>query len=116
MEAFKRKFLDFIGLSSDCFVIPVYQRNYDWKKDNCRKLFDDIENIAIKKLRTYFMGSIVTFESDDSAGPASLKNHLVIDGQQRITSLMLFILAICDYLEETTEKRNTIEAFFIIGI
>ena len=106
MEAFKRNFLEFIGLSSDCFVIPVYQRNYDWKKDNCRKLFDDIENIATKKLRTYFMGSIVTFESDDSAGPASLKNHLVIDGQQRITSLMLFILSICDFLEDTTEKTQ----------
>jgi len=106
MEAFKRNFLEFIGLSSDCFVIPVYQRNYDWKKDNCKKLFDDIENIAIKKLRTYFMGSIVTFESDDSAGPASLKNHLVIDGQQRITSLMLFILAVCDFLEEMSEKTQ----------
>ena len=52
MEAHKKNFLNFIGLSTDCFVIPVYQRNYDWKKDNCKKLFDDIENICKKNLKT----------------------------------------------------------------
>lgn len=56
MEAHKKNFLNFIGLSNDCFVIPVYQRNYDWKKDNCKKLFDDIENICKKKTENIFYG------------------------------------------------------------
>jgi uncharacterized protein with ParB-like and HNH nuclease domain len=102
MEAHKKNFLSFIGLSNDCFVIPVYQRNYDWKKENCKKLFDDIENICKKKLKTYFMGSIVTFESENR-GAGSINNHLVIDGQQRITSIMLLILAVYNYLDETGE-------------
>jgi uncharacterized protein with ParB-like and HNH nuclease domain len=102
MEAHKKNFLNFIGLTNDCFVIPVYQRNYDWKKENCKKLFDDIENICHKNLKTYFMGSIVTYESEN-IGAGSINNHLVIDGQQRITSLMLLILAVHNYLKETGE-------------
>ena len=105
MEAHKKNFLSFIGHSNDCFVIPVYQRNYDWKKENCKKLFDDIEIICKKKLKTYFMGSVVTFESENH-GAGSINNHLVIDGQQRITSLMLLILAVYNYLDESGEHTN----------
>ena len=45
MEARKIKLLEFIGNGKKTFNIPVYQRNYDWQEENCKKLFTDIENI-----------------------------------------------------------------------
>lgn len=46
MEARKIKLLEFIGNGKKTFNIPVYQRNYDWKEEQCQKLFEDIQNIV----------------------------------------------------------------------
>ena len=47
MEARKIKLLEFIGNGKKTFNIPVYQRNYDWKEEQCRKLFEDIQNMKL---------------------------------------------------------------------
>ena len=41
------------------FVIPVYQRNYDWKQEQCKRLFDDLEEVARDDRPSHFFGSIV---------------------------------------------------------
>ena len=55
MEARKIKLLEFIGNGKKTFNIPVYQRNYDWKEEQCRKLFEDIQKPEGKEI---FIGTI----------------------------------------------------------
>jgi uncharacterized protein with ParB-like and HNH nuclease domain len=76
------------------FLIPDYQRPYAWEEEQCQTLWDDIFSFAFpdnnyenfNKDEEYFLGSIVTFENDDS-------KKEVIDGQQRLTTLMLLLRA-----------------------
>lgn len=75
-----------LKLSDAIFNIPVYQRNYDWDTDNCQQLFNDIETITITE-KDHFIGSIVYI----SIGTATEPYYNIIDGQQRITSVMLFL-------------------------
>ncbi len=70
------------------FIIPVYQRNYDWLLENCDQLFNDLVKLNNSNRPTHFFGSIVT-SSADSYG----LNRLVIDGQQRLTTISLLLLA-----------------------
>lgn len=69
------------------FIIPVYQRNYDWKPENCKQLFSDIERIANDNTETHFIGTICTKS-------ATRHQCIIIDGQQRLTSIMLLSKAI----------------------
>ncbi len=75
------------------FVIPVYQRNYDWSKKECEKLLQDIlEAGRDRTLHSHFIGSIVfVHDQYSSAGPQQL---VIIDGQQRLTTFTLIYLAI----------------------
>lgn len=68
-------------------IIPVYQRNYDWKKENCDQLFNDLKKLVHSE-RNHFFGSIVTGVADSIGN-----NRLVIDGQQRITTISILLLA-----------------------
>ncbi len=65
------------------YQIPVYQRNYDWKKNSCLTLFNDIID-AYKNSRSHFLGSIVQVQQDEDNG---IKRFIIIDGQQRMTSV-----------------------------
>ena len=67
-------------------IIPVYQRNYTWRKSDCKQLLDDIVSIADNRELTHFIGSIVHVKHADG--------NIIIDGQQRITTLSILLLAI----------------------
>ncbi|KJS20297.1 MAG: hypothetical protein VR72_15150 [Clostridiaceae bacterium BRH_c20a] len=111
MEANKIKLLEFIGSSKRTFNIPVYQRNYDWKEEHCRRLFFDIEQIASKNFEAqHFLGTIVYVVG--SAQP-NFMEFIVIDGQQRITSIMLLIKALHDLLEDFDLKEDIFETYLI---
>lgn len=86
---------DFFALTSTIFSIPVYQRNYTWEEENCEKLLQDIINISQNK-KTHFMGSItyILHSIDDEKSLRQLQEFVIIDGQQRITTLMLLLKAI----------------------
>ena len=78
------------------FVIPVYQRKYDWKQANCRQLYDDLKKITLSGRKSHFFGSIVS-----SVVPNGSKmEYHIIDGQQRITTVSLLLLAICNLVKE----------------
>lgn len=83
------------------YVIPVYQRNYDWQIENCKKLLDDIV-LAIENDTTHFMGSIIQVQQDEIG---AVKPFVVIDGQQRLTTIYLLLKAILD----TTKNQDTKE-------
>ena len=91
------------------FVIPVYQRSYDWKREHCERLFNDILNIARQEQKSYFMGSIVSLGDEGTIKSESL----IIDGQQRITAITLILLVIRNLLnsgEIKTEDSSTLSS------
>ncbi len=87
---------DFFSKTSTIFSIPAYQRNYTWAEENCEKLLQDIVNISKDNKKTHFMGSItyILHLIDDEKSLRQLREFVIIDGQQRITTLMLLLKAI----------------------
>ncbi len=107
MKAKQSTVNDFFALTGTIFSIPVYQRNYTWKEKNCKKLLQDIVSISQNK-KTHFMGSItyILHLIDDEKSLRQLQEFVIIDGQQRITTIMLLLKAIETKIpnEEVKEK------------
>ncbi len=84
--------LEYFFNKSSKIKIPVYQRNYDWKKDNCEQLFRDIEANArrFKANRKHFFGSIIYMVDQDT------DKRCIIDGQQRLITTALLLSAMRD--------------------
>ncbi|PUD69492.1 DUF262 domain-containing protein [Helicobacter pylori] len=95
MEAKQSTVNEFFALPSTIFSIPVYQRNYTWEEENCEKLLQDIISISQNK-KTHFMGSItyILHLIDDEKSLRKLQEFVIIDGQQRVTTIMLLLKAI----------------------
>ena len=81
-----------VFLNTQHFIIPIYQRRYRWKVAQCARLFDDIED-ACKNNRQHFIGCLIS--TFDGRG-----DYLVIDGQQRITTLSILLKAAYDLLQD----------------
>lgn len=77
------------------YVIPAYQRNYDWKQENCARLFDDLVALANSGRKNHFFGSVVSVESS-----GFYTERLIIDGQQRVTTVSLLLLALQRLIQE----------------
>lgn len=91
------------------FVIPEYQRPYAWGEDEIITLFDDLWEFSIERTKpggakTYFLGSIVSFENEKG-------EKEIIDGQQRITSLFLLLRAVYSRLEKAENKDDKVLNF-----
>src|SRR6202167_282935 len=97
MKATEAKLLDFLKKSPQ-FVIPIYQRTYSWTDKECRQLWDDIVRTGSNDaVSAHFVGSIVYIEKGLSQ--VSIQSpHLVIDGQQRLTTVTLLIAALAKAL------------------
>ena len=108
MLAKQENLYEFISAGKRTFSIPVYQRNYDWRGDECSKLFSDIE-AAVEGNRSHFVGTIVYVASTRSN--ATWNEYSVIDGQQRITSVMLLLKAIYDVSDDEEIKEEIWERF-----
>ncbi|MBC7525772.1 MAG: DUF262 domain-containing protein [Flavobacterium sp.] len=94
MKANETKVEDFLSSNKTQFVIPVYQRNYDWTMGQCKQLLDDILEVGkSKKMNAHFIGSIV-YVHDDVYTASRIKELTVIDGQQRLTTLTIVYLVL----------------------
>lgn len=91
---------DYIQPNKKQYCIPVFQRDYAWTAEQCEKLFEDIV-LAFKKDRLHFCGSFVY-------APLPTKKHIdryiIIDGQQRFTTLYILIKALADSATDEAEK------------
>ncbi|ALG85305.1 DUF262 domain-containing protein [Gordonia phthalatica] len=85
--------------SSKHLLIPVYQRNYDWKIKHCARLFDDLVDIIRQDRETHFFGAIV-------GHPETSFTYVVIDGQQRLTTTSLLMLALVHCLDDGTIRSK----------
>ena len=84
---------DFLGRNRHIFVVPVYQRNYDWNKVQCTKLYDDILE-AKERDKHHFMGYIAYAKEYNSE--KDLNELLIIDGQQRIATMYILLKVMLD--------------------
>lgn len=105
IEVNKKKVCDFLAEGKEHkFIVPEYQRPYEWTEEQVDTLFDDLWEFSSSEKgdsEDYFLGCIVFFENEGE--------YEIIDGQQRLTSLFLFLRAIYVSLEngqETPESKN----------
>ncbi|GAA8509156.1 DUF262 and DUF1524 domain-containing protein [Helicobacter pylori] len=93
------------------FVIPIYQRVYSWEKEQCEQLWDDIIKIGGNdKINRHFIGSIL-YVLDGNTPSSPL---LIIDGQQRLTTITLLCIALRNHLSDEV-KREEIEDLYLIN-
>lgn len=89
MKGSEAKMTGFMEGADKRYIIPVYQRKYDWKLENCRQLYGDLKKIVLEERSSHFFGSIVS-----SVVPVGSRlEYHIIDGQQRLTTVTLLLLA-----------------------
>lgn len=98
MKANEVALTSFLSQNETQFIIPVYQRNYDWTEAQCSQLFHDIIDVGSKKGDTHFIGSIV-YIHDGVYTSSEVKQLVIIDGQQRLTTFSLLYLALYKFAQ-----------------
>lgn len=116
MKANETRVQDFLSANKTRFVIPIYQRNYDWTVSQCKLLLDDILHIGTGNETAHFIGSVV-YVHDDIYTSSKIKELSIIDGQQRITTLTLIYLAIYHLAieVENDELKNEIYETYLVN-
>ena len=101
------------------YQVPLYQRTYSWGRDQLDKLWEDVLQLAEDRVNrpdlTHFMGSLVLAPSP-AISPSGVQDWLVIDGQQRLTTLSLLLCAVRDHLAaETSGERDRVNEQYLIN-
>lgn len=94
MKGDAQPLIKFFDGSDKRFIIPLYQRNYDWKEENCGQLFQDLIKLQRSGRKKHFFGSIV------SCIQSGTEDRYIIDGQQRITTVSLMLIAMVNAKKE----------------
>lgn len=87
------------------YVIPVYQRNYDWTNTECKELLNDIISVEIEDRGTHFIGSIV-FVHEGTYSTSEVKELVIIDGQQRLTTINILYVALYRFAKENNKPQD----------
>ncbi|MGJ8594083.1 MAG: DUF4268 domain-containing protein [Aquaticitalea sp.] len=95
----------FLQASYVQFVIPVYQRNYDWSTNECKELIHDIIAVETENRGTHFIGSIV-FIHEGIYSTSEVKELVIIDGQQRLTTINILYVALYRYAKDNNLERD----------
>ena len=98
MQAHNTSIKDFLSASKTVFIVPVYQRNYNWTEENCNRMFYDIKR-SIEKNQDHFFGTIFFKKTGNTT-------RSIIDGQQRLTSITLMLKAMSDYTQDDSLKEE----------
>lgn len=110
MKTGDSRVLNLLSNNDVTFFIPPYQRNYEWDEEMCKILFNDIKNISKGNNIQHFFGSVIYYSESSIFGePTKL---ILVDGQQRLTTTMLFLVAIRDRSHDASLK-NTIDSKYL---
>lgn len=100
MEVIKATPSNITELFGKQYIIPEYQRPYTWSTDKCHILWDDILGAYTDSKKEYFLGTTVLIKDESNSN-----KQLIIDGQQRITSLLLLMKSLTNHHEYTLLNR-----------
>ncbi|MCD7771920.1 MAG: DUF262 domain-containing HNH endonuclease family protein [Oscillospiraceae bacterium] len=107
MIPLEQKLLNLLSNNDVTFFIPPYQRNYEWTEEQCNVFFEDVVKTSDKNVSgtviEHFFGTITYFQEDSVFGQPN--KLILIDGQQRITTTMLFLTALRDLLQDDKLKK-----------
>ena len=103
---------ELFGNKDALYKIPQYQRPYKWEDEQVDKLWDDIYDAFENREDNYFLGSIITAKPRDNEKSAYVD---VVDGQQRLTTLMILFCVIRDLFPEIN-KENSVENHFAVDL
>lgn len=109
MDAHSTSLTNFIDTGKTVFNIPIYQRNYNWKPSHCKTLFEDIIAVATNE-HDHFLGTIVFIVTE--SGP-EYNVYSIIDGQQRVTTIMLLLKALADTCQDEELRDEIYESYLI---
>lgn len=105
MKANELPIITFLQAVNVQFVIPVYQRNYDWKNAECKELLNDIISVETEDRGTHFIGSIV-FVHEGTYSTSEVKELVIIDGQQRLTTINILYVALYRFAKENSKQQD----------
>ena len=111
-EANLLRFLD----STKQFILPIFQRRYSWEKRHCEQLWDDVLRVGENEdIPSHFLGSIVSIGD----GSPTVPKFLVIDGQQRLTTLALLLSTLGRAIEaknvDIRIDRSRLEGYYLFN-
>lgn len=104
MDAGPIRIVELMTGASTRFVVPVFQRPYSWDEENCTQLWDDILSTGRNEQQSHFTGSVVWIQ-DGTMSAAGVTRRMLIDGQQRITTLSLLIIALARLARTNPERE-----------
>ena len=105
MKANELPINNFLQAPNVQFVIPVYQRNYDWTNTECKELLNDIISVETENRGTHFIGSIV-FVHEGTYSTSEVKELVIIDGQQRLTTINILYVALYRYAKDNGKVQD----------
>jgi uncharacterized protein with ParB-like and HNH nuclease domain len=106
MKANELPINNFLQAPNVQFVIPVYQRNYDWTTNECKELVDDIISVESMERGTHFIGSIV-FIHEGTYSTSEVKELVIIDGQQRLTTINILYVALFQFAKANNLTQDS---------
>lgn len=110
MKANELQINNFLQAPNVQFVIPVYQRNYDWTNTECKELLNDIISVETEDRGTHFIGSIV-FVHEGTYSTSEVKELVIIDGQQRLTTINILYVALYRFAKENSKSQDAERLF-----
>jgi uncharacterized protein with ParB-like and HNH nuclease domain len=105
MKANELPIINFLQTPNVQFVIPVYQRNYDWTNNECKELLNDIIAVEVANRGTHFIGSIV-FIHKGAYSTSEVKELVIIDGQQRLTTINILYVALYHFAKDNDMQQE----------
>lgn len=115
MKSMDLPILKIIAGLEKCFVIPPFQRNYEWGEEECWELFCDIIDLEKSKKKNpsaeHYIGNIIYYIDNNS--PATEPAYVLIDGQQRVTTILLLLCAIKSLIQDKTTEDYITNNFLI---
>ena len=109
----KQNIMELLESSEKVFIIPPFQRNYEWEEIQCKELFEDIKLIANDKNKRHYLGNVVFYINEENDLG---EEYVLIDGQQRVTTILIFLCALRDCDENGKLPKNIYRNYLEHGI
>ena len=104
MKAKESKLDDLLSNVDTKFTVPIFQRKYSWDEEQCHTLWKDLQKLGETSANSgHFIGSIVCYQLNDINMPGTIQEKILIDGQQRLTTLSILMIALSRAYEKLGE-------------